>query len=152
MSDQQNMEELLVWLILRTARVVADRLREQSSVATSRFTAVHSLAVAYVARHESPTTTDLARHLNVTKQSASQLVTALEQAGILRGVPHPTDGRARLLLITEEGTKLFEEGRRDMQVIEEEWASILGTRQLETVRKALKAYLLVIEKPPTTRT
>jgi DNA-binding MarR family transcriptional regulator len=150
MEDNLHIEELLVFLILRTSRVIIDRVRDQSVVAASGFTVVHGAALSYIARHESPTSADLASHLKVTKQSASQLVASLEDAGIVRRVPHPTDGRARVLIITEEGQKLYAEGRREMSVIEEEWVEILGARQLGAVRKALTTYLNATTKPTTT--
>lgn len=46
---------------------------------------------------------ELAEHLGVTKQAASQLVEELVRKGYLERRPHPTDARARLVALTERG-------------------------------------------------
>ena len=46
---------------------------------------------------------ELAEHLGVTKQAASQLVDELVRKGYVERRPHPTDARARLVVLTERG-------------------------------------------------
>ena len=47
--------------------------------------------------------TDLAEQAQVTKQTASLLVAALEREGLVERVPDPADGRARLIRLTPGG-------------------------------------------------
>src|SRR5579862_9619880 len=97
-------EELAV-LVVRTAKAVVDRLRAQSGHgAPSPMTPVHGLAARHLVGREDVTTVDLARYLGITKQSTSEVVALLEQNGIVRRVPHPRDGRARVILLTDAGT------------------------------------------------
>ncbi|GGX26516.1 MarR family transcriptional regulator [Streptomyces malachitofuscus] len=49
------------------------------------------------------TVTDLAVHLGMTKQAASQLVDELVRKGYAERRPHPEDARARLVVLTESG-------------------------------------------------
>ena len=49
------------------------------------------------------TVTELAVHLGVTKQAASQLVDELVRKGYVERLPHPGDARARLIVLTERG-------------------------------------------------
>ena len=49
------------------------------------------------------TTADVAQHLGVTKQAASQLVAQLVQRGYVTRRDDPRDARARLLGLTERG-------------------------------------------------
>src|SRR5438128_764508 len=49
------------------------------------------------------TTTDVAAHLGMTKQAASQLVDELVRKGYVERRPHPRDARARLVVLTERG-------------------------------------------------
>ena len=49
------------------------------------------------------TTGELAEHLGVTKQAASQLVEELVRKGYVERLPHPRDARARLIVLTERG-------------------------------------------------
>ncbi|WP_121711104.1 helix-turn-helix domain-containing protein [Streptomyces sp. E5N91] len=49
------------------------------------------------------TTADLARLRGVTHQSAAKSVKDLSAAGLVRGEPHPGDGRKLLLCLTDAG-------------------------------------------------
>lgn len=62
----------------------------------------HGFAFARLAP-DGATVTDLAVHLGVTKQAASQLVDELVRKGYAERRPHPVDARARLVVLTEAG-------------------------------------------------
>ena len=53
-----------------------------------------------------PTMRDLAPLLNCDPSNASLVSTKLEQHGLVQRLPHPTDGRARVLVLTERGRHL----------------------------------------------
>ena len=144
----------LVVLLIRTAKALVERLRtEHPEDASSPLTVVHGLAARYLAGRDDVTTVELARYLGVTKQSTSEVVALLEHSGIVRRVPHPSDGRARVILLTDEGATKLEDGRRRWQEIEDEWAGLVGRDRLEIMRSALSAYLDADEThhvaPPT---
>ena len=73
-------------------------------------TVVHGLAARYLIGRDDVTTVELAGYLGITKQSTSEVVAPLERAGIVRRAPHPSDGRARVLLLTDDGAAKL--GRR----------------------------------------
>src|SRR3954453_12771300 len=99
-------DDELVILLIRTAKAVVDRLRdERGPDAGTEMTPMHGLAVHYLRGRDAVTTSDLARHLRITKQSASEVVAVLEANGLVRRAPHPTDGRARVLELTSAGEK-----------------------------------------------
>jgi DNA-binding MarR family transcriptional regulator len=81
----------------------------------------------------------------VTKQSTSEVVATLEREGFVRRAPHPSDGRARVLLLTDEGRRRLEAGTRHWRELEQEWCELVGPEQLAVVREALEAYLLADE-------
>ena len=81
--------------------------------------------------------TDLAERAQVTKQTASQLVAALEQQGLVERVPDPDDGRARLIRFTERGTAAAEEALQVVLGVEQEWTEHLGPRLTGQLRAAL---------------
>src|SRR5262249_53160565 len=87
------------------------------------------------------TAVDLARHLRITKQSASEVVALLEQNGIVERAPHPRDGRARVVLLTDAGKAKLEVGRRRWQELEDEWCELVGRDRLDATREALEMYL-----------
>ena len=53
-----------------------------------------------------PTLRDLARMLGCDPSNASLISGKLERQGLLERLPHPTDGRARVLVLTTRGAQL----------------------------------------------
>lgn len=80
---------------------------------------------------------DLAEQAQVTKQTASVLVAALEQKGLVERVPDPTDGRARLIRFTDAGQAAADNAREVVMGVEQEWNDHLGPRLASSLREAL---------------
>jgi DNA-binding MarR family transcriptional regulator len=55
---------------------------------------------------DSPTQQQLAHHAGTDPMMTSQVLRALENKGLVERRPHPTDGRARLLVPTSAGREL----------------------------------------------
>jgi DNA-binding MarR family transcriptional regulator len=139
-------DDALVVLIIRTAKALVEQLRAARGAGeASATTVIHGLAVHYIRKYEAVTTSDLARYLKVTKQSASEIVGVLEAEGMIRRAPHPTDRRARVLLLTDQGRARLEVGRERWHDIEHEWASLVGRDRLDVVRDVLEQYLASVE-------
>ncbi|WP_338694920.1 MarR family winged helix-turn-helix transcriptional regulator [Streptomyces sp. Q6] len=85
------------------------------------------------------TATDLAAHLGVTKQAASQLVDELVRKGYVERQPHPSDARARLVVLTERGwacTRAAEEAAADAV---RPWVERIGEREARELGERLLA-------------
>ncbi|MER5213389.1 MarR family winged helix-turn-helix transcriptional regulator [Streptomyces sp. NPDC002838] len=83
------------------------------------------------------TVTDLAGHLGVTKQAASQLVDEIVRKGYAERRPHPDDARARLVVLTERGwacTRAAEEAAAEAV---EAWVELLGEGEVRALRDQL---------------
>ncbi|GGR44555.1 DNA-binding MarR family transcriptional regulator [Nocardioides luteus] len=80
---------------------------------------------------------DLAEQAQVTKQTASMLVAALEQKGYVERVPDPSDGRARLIRFTAEGQAAADHARELVMAVEQEWNDHLGPPLATALREAL---------------
>ncbi|QOV39348.1 winged helix-turn-helix transcriptional regulator [Streptomyces ferrugineus] len=83
------------------------------------------------------TVTDLAAHLGVTKQAASQLVDELVRKGYVERRSHPRDARARLVVLTERGwacTKAAEEAAAD---VVREWSALMGEGEVRALGRQL---------------
>ncbi|TLS43434.1 MarR family transcriptional regulator [Streptomyces montanus] len=83
------------------------------------------------------TVTELATHLGVTKQAASQLVDEIVRKGYAERRPHPDDARARLVVLTEQGwacTRAAEEAAAEAV---RPWAELLGEREVRALRHGL---------------
>ena len=74
-------------------------------------------ALARLDRSGAMTTADLARSEFVKPQSMGTTLADLEQEGLVRRRPHPTDGRQVLFELTAEGT----EARRQRKIAKHEW-------------------------------
>lgn len=81
--------------------------------------------------------TDIARRTNVTPQAISQLVAGLERKGYLTNAPDPTDGRARLVRLTDRGLALIARGQEITGELHERWAEILGAEALGELQRLL---------------
>jgi DNA-binding MarR family transcriptional regulator len=87
------------------------------------------------------TMVDVAELLGVTKQAASKTVEGLCAAGYLRRVPHPSDGRARLLVVSERGAAFLAAVEDIYAELEAEWAGLLGRDRVEALRGDLEVAL-----------
>ena len=81
--------------------------------------------------------TELAQQAQVTKQTASLLVAALETEGLVERVPDPDDGRARLIRFTRRGRVASEHAGTIVRRIEQTWVEHLGPELGEQLREAL---------------
>lgn len=81
--------------------------------------------------------TELAEQAGVTKQTAGFLVEQLERAGYVDRVPDPTDRRARLVRITDRGTRNIRAAATIVAEVEAEWNAHLGTRRMDQLRRIL---------------
>jgi DNA-binding MarR family transcriptional regulator len=85
--------------------------------------------------------TDLARRANMTPQAMGELVDELEELGYVTRRPHPTDRRAKLVVLTERGQAVIEAGKETILGLEERITEILGPDGHEALRQMLARLL-----------
>ncbi|MFT3830561.1 MAG: MarR family winged helix-turn-helix transcriptional regulator [Opitutaceae bacterium] len=83
--------------------------------------------------------TELAAAAGLTKQSMAYLVEHLTTAGVVRTVPDPEDGRARLVQLTARGRKLMDALVAASAEAEQEVVAVLGREAVDTLRTQLTA-------------
>jgi DNA-binding MarR family transcriptional regulator len=83
------------------------------------------------------TITQLAEHLDVTRQAAAQLVDELTVKGYVERRPHPDDARARLIMLTDRGWACTRAANAAMADTVRGWVSALGERRLLALRDDL---------------
>ena len=81
--------------------------------------------------------TELADRAQVTKQTASLLVAALEREGLVERVPDPDDGRARLIRLSARGREASQRAMEVVIGVEREWAEHLGPELTDRMREGL---------------
>ncbi|MEU4321372.1 MarR family transcriptional regulator [Nocardia fluminea] len=80
---------------------------------------------------------EIADHLGVTKQAASQLVDELVTKGYADRNPHPRDARARLITLTERGWACTRAADAALAEFTQNWSDTLGAATLAQVSRAL---------------
>ena len=84
---------------------------------------------------------DLARGANMSPQAMGELVDELEELGYVVRRPHPTDRRAKLIVLTAKGRDCIAAGLTTIQGLEEKIADILGDRGRSDLRRLLRKLL-----------
>lgn len=59
-------------------------------------------------QEEPPTANDLARVMGCTRQNVKEILTSLEKKGLVLLVPHKTDKRKRIVMLTEKAQQMSE--------------------------------------------
>jgi DNA-binding MarR family transcriptional regulator len=83
------------------------------------------------------TITELAAHLDVTRQAAAQLVDELVAKGYVERRPHPRDARARLIVLTDKGWACTRAAEAAIADTLRSWEAILGPERLLALRDDL---------------
>jgi DNA-binding MarR family transcriptional regulator len=123
--------QALPGLLLAAAAALVDAIHE--GVVAEGFTDMrptHGFVFVRLAP-DGATVGQVAAHLGVTKQAASQLVEELEQKGYVRRGPHPRDARARLVTLTERGWACTRAADRAAARAIAAWGEVLGAAEIE---------------------
>lgn len=124
-------------LLLAAAAEVSQAIND--GVAAAGFTDIrpaHGFAFARMAPHGA-TVGEIAEHLGVTKQAASQLVDELVAKGYADRNPHPRDARARLITLTERGWACTRAADAAAAEFAARWTDALGATTFNQVRNAI---------------
>jgi DNA-binding MarR family transcriptional regulator len=89
---------------------VARRLREVSAetLAPWDITPAHWRALRMLNRHGTMRLSELSDHLRIAPRSATEVVDALEQRGLVGRRPDPGDRRATLVELSEQGSSVLD--------------------------------------------
>lgn len=82
--------------------------------------------------------TELADAAQITKQSINYLVEYLRDRGYVEMIPDPTDGRAKLIHLTDQGQKVQQMAIQISRQVEAEWTAQLGQRKMSQLRHLLE--------------
>jgi DNA-binding MarR family transcriptional regulator len=82
--------------------------------------------------------TELAERARMTKQSVGEVTSDLEQRGYVERVPDPSDGRAKIIRLTERGRAAQALGIGLIDELEQEWGERFGAERVAALREALE--------------
>lgn len=100
----------------------------------------HTHVTAYI-KAEGSRLTELAAQARMTLPAMSELVDDLQRIGIVERRPDPSDGRAKLICLTDAGWEAMNTGRRVIAQIESEYAQLVGAKQFEDAAQTLNDLL-----------
>src|SRR5919205_3587993 len=80
---------------------------------------------------------ELAARNQLSRQTINDLLSDLEKRGYLERTPDPTDGRARIVRLTERGWNLTQVISDKSFATESEWAQIIGESRFDEFRSTL---------------
>jgi DNA-binding MarR family transcriptional regulator len=90
--------------------------------------------------------TKLARRVDVTKQAVGQTLAGLTALRLVEHVPDPTDGRARLVRLTEAGAAAYGHGRGVLAFYAAALAERIGRPRLMELAAGLAEVLAVLQQ------
>jgi DNA-binding MarR family transcriptional regulator len=81
--------------------------------------------------------TELAERAGMTKQAVGEAVSDLERLGYAERVADPSDGRAKIIRLTEAGSAAQRAGFAIISELEAEWTERFGAERVEQMRSLL---------------
>ena len=125
---------------------VASRAAEQRAMQAVADAGLHDITTAQArvlqrVRAEGSRLTELARGANMTPQAMGELVDELVEMEYVVRRPDPTDGRAKLIVLTEKGHACVAAGIATIATLEESITAMLGERGHRELRRLLQRLL-----------
>jgi DNA-binding MarR family transcriptional regulator len=79
------------------------------------------------------TAAEIAEHMGMTKQAAGQIVDELVAKGYVERHPHPTDARAKVVVLTERGWACTRAADASAESVVRPWIDALGSRRFRAL-------------------
>ena len=147
MSDFDPHELVLIGLLSAARDLVRDELN--GGLAAAGYEEIrdgHGCVFGNIAADGSRLT-DLAERSGLTKQAVGEAVADLERMGYVERSPDPTDGRAKIIRLTERGEDAQAVGTGILEDIEARWGERFGAERVGIVRELL-ADVIAAERAP----
>jgi len=136
-----NTYELVALLATAWSILVDDLHDELVKVGYGDIRPAHGFAFQLLAPNGA-TGNELAEHLGVTKQAASQMIDFLEEHGYVARQSHPTDKRGKLVMLTQKGWNCIKSVEAILAKREEHWSAILGSEHMGMLVTDLRRLIL----------
>ena len=102
-------------------------------LAGSGCTADQFVLLGHLAREDAVTQQELVRRASSDPNTVRAMLVLLEQRGLIARVGHPTDGRARLVTLTEKGRRLHRKQMADTEPLRKRLRSLFQPEEAEAL-------------------
>lgn len=106
----------------------------------------HREVFLHLGRHGPSRSVDLAQAAGIRPQSMMVIVQELEDRGLIERRPDPRDSRAKLVSFTPRGKRFVRELGVSTRTVWDQYAGLIGNKQLETVIGGLQQLLAAAEE------
>lgn len=138
--DTRYLESLTGYNARRAALTVIEIFLERMAV--YQFRPVDFSVISLITHNPGITSRQLCTALNILPPNLVGMINALERRGLIERKPHPRDGRAVGLHLTDSGQKLMRDAERTAQELEAEATARLTPAERKTLNRLLqKVYL-----------
>jgi DNA-binding MarR family transcriptional regulator len=137
-SDRRGIGQLLVQMTRLFRKDLFARLSEQAGLAGIRPSHLHVFANMVGGGRR---LTELADAASMSLPSMQELVDDLERRGIVAREPDPSDGRAKLIVLTDTGLAALAPAGSIIAGLEREYADRIGNERFEEMCLALDALI-----------
>ena len=107
----------------------------------------HGCVFGFIDRGGGVRLTALAERSGLTKQAVGEAVADLERLGYVERVPDPSDGRAKIIRLTERGGQAAAAAEEIFADIERRFAAEVGDERLVEFRDTLRRIFLLTRAP-----
>ena len=114
---------------------------EHSVVKDSGLSPAQMHTIEVIGHHENMMMRELADRLGITTGTLTVAVDRLEKLGMVERKPHEHDRRAWLIVLTENGTKMYEQHNKFHEEFTREIAQDLTTKEIESLTILMKSVL-----------
>jgi DNA-binding MarR family transcriptional regulator len=133
-SDRRKIGQLLVQMARLFRKDLFARLSDQAGLAGIRPSHLHVFANMVGGGRR---LTELADAASMSLSSMQELVDDLERRGIVEREPDPTDGRAKLIVLTDKGLATLAPAGSIIEGLELDYANRIGEERFEEMCLAL---------------
>lgn len=138
----RNMRQLL----LRASRIVNRHVVE--GLQARGYTGLRSTHTTLLSNIDlaGSTVSEAAERAGITKQAMGRLAAELEESGYIHIAVDPEDARARVLKLTEEGSRLMLDSFDVMAELERRYAGAIGKSRLAAILGGLSTFISNADK------
>lgn len=105
----------------------------------------HRAVFMHLARHGASRSVDLAAAACIRRQSMMKIVHELEELSLVSRRADPEDSRAKLVELTSKGELLIQQLTQSTEQVWQQYAGMIGERDLQQVTGALQTLLVKSE-------